>query len=86
MVANLKDYLGHATKNQVSCVYVVPAKYVKDRTCINLTLKRDGYEKSHRGNDIIPFREAINFCLLECGALVPVHIVHDHIVQARVGS
>lgn len=71
VAANLGDALGRAMRDQIPYVMVVASKDVEDGTCTIRTLEKTGYEKSGRGNGVIPLREAIEVCLIERGTIMP---------------
>ena len=72
IVANeLGNALGKCMNQVIPYVLVVASKDVEDGTCTIRTLERTGYEKSGRGNGVIPLREAINVCLIDRGIIPP---------------
>lgn len=71
IAAGLGEALGRAMRDSIPYVMVVASKDVEDGTCTIRTLEKTGYEKSGRGNGVIPLREAVEVCLIERGILMP---------------
>lgn len=71
IAAGLGEALGRAMRDSIPYVMVVASKDVEDGTCTIRTLEKTGYEKSGRGNGVIPLKEAVEVCLIERGILMP---------------
>eukprot|EP00177_Eucheuma_denticulatum_P003564 GFKZ01006451.1.p1 GENE.GFKZ01006451.1~~GFKZ01006451.1.p1 ORF type:complete len:1099 (-),score=115.56 GFKZ01006451.1:882-4178(-) len=71
LATGLGEALGRAMRDTIPYVMVVASKDVEDGTCTIRTLERTGYEKSGRGNGVIPLREAVEVCLIERGVIAP---------------
>lgn len=77
VAAGLGEALGRAMRDVIPYVMVVASKDVDDGTCTIRTLEKTGYEKSGRGNGVIPLREAVEVCLIERGVIAPQSIAQQ---------
>lgn len=77
VAAGLGEALGRAMRDVIPYVMVVASKDVEDGTCTIRTLEKTGYEKSGRGNGVIPLREAVEVCLIERGVIAPQSIAQQ---------
>lgn len=77
LATGLGEALGRAMRDTIPYVMVVASKDVEDGTCTIRTLERTGYEKSGRGNGVIPLREAVEVCLIERGVIAPQNVANQ---------
>lgn len=77
LAAGLGEALGRAMRDTIPYVMVVASKDVEDGTCTIRTLEKTGYEKSGRGNGVIPLREAVEVCLIERGVIAPANMAQN---------
>eukprot|EP00178_Gracilaria_changii_P011997 TRINITY_DN338_c0_g1_i1.p1 TRINITY_DN338_c0_g1~~TRINITY_DN338_c0_g1_i1.p1 ORF type:complete len:1149 (+),score=125.36 TRINITY_DN338_c0_g1_i1:1828-5274(+) len=76
VATNLGEALGKAMRDAIPYVMVVASRDVEAGTCTIRTLEKTGYEKSGRGNGVIPLKEAVEVCLIERGVIVPTSVAN----------
>lgn len=86
IAAGLGEALGRAMRDSIPYVMVVASKDVEDGTCTIRTLEKTGYEKSGRGNGVIPLKEAVEVCLIERGILMPMNPASQNMAGAAAGG
>ncbi|KAI0557731.1 hypothetical protein FGB62_269g08 [Gracilaria domingensis] len=89
VATNLGEALGKAMRDAIPYVMVVASKDVEAGTCTIRTLEKTGYEKSGRGNGVIPLKEAVEVCLIERGIIMPNSVANHYAnsgpVQGNMG-
>lgn len=78
VATNLGEALGKAMRDTIPYVMVVASRDVEAGTCTIRTLEKTGYEKSGRGNGVIPLKEAVEVCLIERGVIMPNVVANQY--------
>ncbi|PXF47648.1 Heterogeneous nuclear ribonucleoprotein C [Gracilariopsis chorda] len=78
VATNLGEALGKAMRDTIPYVMVVASRDVEAGTCTIRTLEKTGYEKSGRGNGVIPLKEAVEVCLIERGVIMPSVVANQY--------
>ncbi|CAN8070762.1 unnamed protein product [Agarophyton chilense] len=78
VATNLGEALGKAMRDAIPYVMVVASRDVEAGTCTIRTLEKTGYEKSGRGNGVIPLKEAVEVCLIERGVIMPNSVANQY--------